>query len=232
MTDKPIIFSAPMITALLAGTKTQTRRLLKPPYGTLEWLGNDQWRPICTKIFPGDRLWVRECWRTASAYDDLSPSQMGGEEPIRYEADQAWQTWGWGRPHSTGRHRAARHMPRWASRLMLIVTDVRVQRLAEISEEDARAEGCRASPWPGPWWHGYREIDGDLLHQQVISDSPPDWMIEPKRMRHLSHLDRTAIDAFRSLWNTIHGPGAWEANPWVAAITFDVQHCNIDAAGA
>lgn len=205
MTDKPIIFSAPMITALLAGTKTQTRRLLKPPYGTLEWLGNDQWRPICTKIFPGDRLWVRECWRTASAYDDLSPSQMGGEEPIRYEADQAWQTWGWGRPHSTGRHRAARHMPRWASRLMLIVTDVRVQRLAEISEEDARAEG--SPPFGG---------DSADASRGVMASS------------HAGNFRAT----FRDIWNTIHGPGAWNANPWVCAITFDVRRRNIDDAGA
>ena len=195
MTDKPIIFSAPMVRALLAGTKTQTRRLLKPPYGTLEWLGNAQWRPICTKIFPGDRLWVRECWRTASAYDDLSPSQMGGEEPIRYEADQAWQTWGWGRPHSTGRHRAARHMPRWASRLTLVVTDVRVQRLQEISEADAKAEGVG-----GVCWEDWRDYGGPSSYRLP----------------------------FRSLWNNIHGPDAWDANPWVAAISFTVHRCNID----
>ena len=206
MADRPIIFSAPMVRALLDGRKTQTRRVLGnsgPGRGRsnifsaqIGWSdsyvldpGNANWRERDTPYAPGDRLWVRECWRTASAYDDLSPSQMGGEEPIRYEADQAWQTWGWGRPHSTGRHRAARHMPRWASRLTLIVTEVRVQRLQEISRGDAMEEGCPfANMADGP--------------------NPRDW--------------------YRDIWNSIHGPDAWDANPWVAAISFTVHRCNID----
>lgn len=206
MADKPIIFSGAMIKALLDGRKTQTRRVLGnsgPGRGRsnifsaqIGWSdsyvldpGNANWRERDTPYAPGDRLWVRECWRTASAYDDLSPSQMGGEEPIRYEADQAWQTWGWGRPHSTGRHRAARHMPRWASRLTLIVTEVRVQRLQEISRGDAMEEGCPfANMADGP--------------------NPRDW--------------------YRDIWNSIHGPDAWDANPWVAAISFTAHRCNID----
>jgi len=195
-----------MFRRLLDGRKTQTRRVLGnsgPGRGRsnifsaqIGWSdsyvldpGNANWRERDTPYAPGDRLWVRECWRTASAYDDLSPSQMGGEEPIRYEADQAWQTWGWGRPHSTGRHRAARHMPRWASRLTLIVTEVRVQRLQEISRGDAMEEGCPfANMADGP--------------------NPRDW--------------------YRDIWNSIHGPDAWDANPWVAAISFTVHRCNID----
>ena len=211
MADRPIIFSAPMVRALLDGRKTQTRRVLGnsgPGRGRsnifsaqIGWSdsyvldpGNANWRERDTPDAPGDRLWVRECWRTASAYDDLSPSQMGGEEPIRYEADQTWQTWGWGRPHSTGRHRAARHMPRWASRLALLVTDVRVQRLQEISEDDARAEGF-----------GSLITTVDKLGPSI-----------------------TARDGFREIWNSIHGPDAWDANPWVAAISFTVHRCNID----
>ena len=206
MADRPIIFSAPMVRALLDGRKSQTRRILGnsgPGRGRFNifsaqigWSdsyvldpGNAGWRERDTPYAPGDRLWVRECWRTASAYDDLSPSQMGGEEPIRYEADQTWQTWGWGRPHSTGRHRAARHMPRWASRLTLLVTDVRVQRLQEIIRGDAMEEGCPfANMADGP--------------------NPRDW--------------------YRDIWNSIHGPDAWDANPWVAAISFTVHRCNID----
>ncbi len=220
MTDRPIIFSAPMVRALLDGRKTQTRRVLGnsgPGRGRsnifsaqIGWSdsyvmdpGNANWRERDTPYAPGDRLWVRECWRTASAYDDLSPSQMGGEEPIRYEADQTWQTWGWGRPHSTGRHRAARHMPRWASRLTLLVTDVRVQRLQEISEDDAKAEGAD---------DGFRQI--------VAPGNCPEPRCDGVHYGPLWH--------FRDLWNSIHGPDAWDANPWVAAISFTVHRCNID----
>ncbi len=220
MTDRPIIFSAPMVRALLDGRKTQTRRVLGnsgPGRGRsnifsaqIGWSdsyvldpGNANWRERDTPYAPGDRLWVRECWRTASAYDDLSPSQMGGEEPIRYEADQTWQTWGWGRPHSTGRHRAARHMPRWASRLTLLVTDVRVQRVQEISEPDAKAEGAD---------DGFRQI--------VAPGNCPEPRCDGVHYGPLWH--------FRDIWNSIHGPDAWDANPWVAAVTFDVKHGNID----
>lgn len=90
----------------------------------------------------GDRLYIREAWRTeSSAYDDLSPSAMGGEETVIFEADADWKL-----NKSVGRLRQGMHMPRWASRITLIVTDVRVQRLQEISEADAWAEGvedCR-----------------------------------------------------------------------------------------
>ena len=223
MADRPIIFSAPMVRALLDGRKTQTRRVLGnsgPGRGRsnifsaqIGWSdsyvldpGNANWRERDTPDAPGDRLWVRECWRTASAYDDLSPSQMGGEEPIRYEADQTWQTWGWRRPHSTGRHRAARHMSRWASRLTLLVTDVRVQRLQEISEDDARAEGIE------PLKSGRGYYDPTMSHGAVRA----------------GHYFTYAKTAFETLWNSIHGPDAWAENPWVAAISFDVKHGNID----
>lgn len=224
MTDRPIIFSAPMVRALLDGRKTQTRRVLGnsgPGRGRsnifsaqIGWSdsyvldpGNANWRERDTPYAPGDRLWVRECWRTASAYDDLSPSQMGGEEPIRYEADQTWQTWGWGRPHSTGRHRAARHMPRWASRLTLLVTDVRVQRLQEIREADVWAEG----------------IPGGTIGDCYGPACPADHSRSCN-----AHGCWATREKFRSLWNSIHGPDAWDANPWVAAISFTVHRCNID----
>ena len=224
MADRPIIFSAPMVRALLDGRKSQTRRILGnsgPGRGRFNifsaqigWSdsyvldpGNAGWRERDTPYAPGDRLWVRECWRTASAYDDLSPSQMGGEEPIRYEADQTWQTWGWGRPHSTGRHRAARHMPRWASRLTLLVTDVRVQRLQDISEADAKAEGsflgrCKCMP---------PQKSGDAINRMFRQT----WC-------------RYCGQEFSDLWNSIHGPDAWDANPWVAAISFETRRYNID----
>lgn len=80
-------------------------------------------------------------------------------------------------------------MPRWASRLTLIVTDVRVQRLQDISRGDAMGEGCP-------------------FQNMADGDDPREW--------------------FRALWNSLHGPDAWDANPWVCALTFTVHRCNID----
>lgn len=226
MTDRPIIFSAPMIRALLDGRKTQTRRLLPAAHPQLphhnqirmDALAFDPAKPEAwywdgvhdrvgasypLRYASGDRLWLREAWRSASCYDDLAPSAMGGEEPVRYEADASWQTWGWGAPlRSHGRLRQGIHMPRWASRLTLTVTDVRVQRLQDITEADALAEGV------GP----VVPIEGrpDLQWVKVKEGvAAPDY-------------------AFRLLWNSIHGPDAWAANPWVCALTFTVRQGNID----
>jgi hypothetical protein len=142
MTDRPILFSAPMIRALLDGRKTQTRRVLKPPYGTLE-MTSAGWRPIFTKCFVGDRLWVREAWRSTCYSDEIKPRDLRQGSRIWHEVDgkpkevsdgkvtgQAW-----------GKLRPSIFMPRWASRLTLTVTDVRVQRLQEISASDCIEEG-------------------------------------------------------------------------------------------
>jgi hypothetical protein len=231
MTDRPIMFSAPMVRALTSGTKTQTRRALSrsntlfngdawPKQVGLDncnfaaaWVddgpspaGNAgpylkafyDWGQDCDpltdnigviariypRVHPGDRLWVREHWRTEAFYNDLSPAQMSGEEPLLYIAD--------GDKPSFGRHRNSMFMPRWASRISLTVTDVRIELLQDISEPDAIAEGC---PYPNA---GYADRD----------DSSRSW--------------------FKSLWNHINGPGAWDSNPWVLAYTFEVQRRNID----
>lgn len=217
MPDRPIIFSAPMVRALLEGRKTQTRRVLKDqptpnepiggasPYGQ-DWVwqhGTDgsvfrQMLPP-PPYAPGDRLYVREAWCTSPAYDDIKPSEMGGDESIRYAADGTWESWGWGNLGCVeGRARSPIHMPRWASRLTLTVTDVRVQRLQEISEADAMAEGIHRNTSS---WFPIPGVDGS---------------------------GTTARAAFAGLWNSIHGDTAWDANPWVAAITFTVQHGNIN----
>lgn len=195
MSNRPIIFSAPMVRAILDGRKTVTRRILKPqpnmgPNGMMVCLGGDAWAEsdgILSGLWklqePGDRLWVREAWRSTAIYDVLSPSEMNGKEPIRYECDETWQTWGWKLADKHGRLRPSIHMPRWASRITLDVTEVRVQRLQDISEEDAEAEGARGSA-SGPWGR-----------EGLIED-------------------------YSDIWEAIHGPGSWDANPWVAAITF------------
>jgi hypothetical protein len=111
------------------------------------------------------------------------------------------------------------HMPRMASRITLEVTGVRVERLQAISEADALAEGAQAHPW-GPWWQGYKNMLGDLVHQEVQGEEPPDWMVEPKRMAPRPHLDKTARDDFRAIWSAINGLDNWNANPWVWVVEF------------
>ncbi len=212
MADKPIIFSGPMVNALLAGRKTQTRRVLKPqpkvlkngiwyrPYPVLrplQWayLHGDRIAGFAdTRYAPGDRLWVREAFIGHYAYEvNEYPPRDWGNKPIWFPADGpvpdkfAGQFWHRARPSI--------HMPRWASRLTLTVTDVRVQRLQEISEADAVAEGVDAIT-----------------------------MVDVPRQAAMSRRSD-----FAAIWNSLHGPGAWEANPWVAAYSFTVQRGNIDA---
>lgn len=234
MTDRPIIFSAPMVRALLDGRKTQTRLVLKPDPDTLP----QGVRFVARRLFaaPGDRLWVREAWRSASCYDDLAPSAMSGEEPVRYEEDALWQTWGWGAPlRSHGRLRQGIHMPRWASRLTLTVTDVRVQRLQEISEDDAVAEGI---VWSEPtdedrqWARNYAEEhggDADIGGVWLAPGTRQGYGMT-KEQRAQPQWGPTAAFAFSRLWNSLHGPEAWDANPWVCAVSFTVRNGNIDDA--
>lgn len=228
MVDRPILFSAPMVRALLAGDKTQTRRALRPqPDPTLQSAtisaAELQFRPaglfgsethsILRRLHrPGDRLWVRESWRTESdCYNDLSPSQMSGEETVLFNADAAWST-----NKTVGRTRAAMHMPRWASRLTLIVGDVRVQRLQEISDADARAEGVENESADPPFYY----VPGIHPHSITavgVEEGGPGPL---------------AVRCYAKLWDYINGAGSWDANPWVAAYSFDVIRANIDADAA
>jgi hypothetical protein len=201
MPDKPIIFSAPMIRALLDGTKTQTRRIVKfaellrdrKPTGELvnyygdhrigmAFEGTTLVQPL--PIAPGDRLWAKETFQTGI---------WRGQEPqVTYRATMEWP---WDGPW-----RSPIFMPRKLSRLTLTVTDVRVQRVQEITLGDCWAEGCSTGR--------------DLCGAQSI----PQGAILP-------------FKEFRTLWNSLHGPEAWDANPWVAAYTFTVHRCNIDQMG-
>lgn len=132
MTDYPIIFSAPMILALRASRKTMTRRLAwKADRSGMERAAS--WVTVAS----GDRLWVREAWRTeGNCYDDLSPAALSGEETILYDADAGWSS-----NHTVGRRRASFHMCRWASRLTLRITATKIERLQDISAADSIAEG-------------------------------------------------------------------------------------------
>ncbi len=226
MTDRPIIFSAPMVRALLDGRKTQTRRVLGnsgPGRGRsnifsaqIGWSdsyvldpGNANWRERDTPYAPGDRLWVREAWaRVPMTAYRASEGVDQRQSPFDYEA--AIYRAGFDRSQGGIHWRSPIHMPRWASRLTLLVTDVRVQRLQEISEADARAEGIE------PLKSGRGYYDPTVSHDQSRS------------IVRFGQYYSLATHAFSALWDSIHGPDAWDANPWVAAISFTVHRCNID----
>lgn len=233
MTDRPIIFSAPMVQALLAGRKSQTRRLLKPQPAyrddvptKLVWqvrknsgifnFDDDQFRrhaPMLCPYAPGDRLYVREAHSLHRAHGQYfkTPAEDHGERwgpwsglPIAVSPDKtrvAYYREGFDRS-GPPKWRPSIHMPRWASRITLTVTEVRVQRLQEISEADAVAEGCEATGW----MPSYGNPDNAGCEESI-----------------------PATDAYASLWNSLHGPEAWDANPWVVAISFTVDRQNIDA---
>jgi len=247
MSDKPILFSGPMVRALLAGTKTQTRRILKlkghrsfTQFGPSDTAGYDwhfrdaamRWHDLRNgemlkrlRLAVGDRLYVREAWCDASSdagpvicyranYDRWQPPYTGPDEgagpsfdydryPGKYAvwaADLEGTDKGW---------RPGIHQPKWASRLTLHVVEVRVQRLQDISEADARAEGIeRLAVVGGTAFRDYSGGDGFNVNDP---NSP-------------------ARRSYRSLWDSINGRGSWETNPWVAAYTFDIELGNIEQA--
>ena len=192
MADKPIIFSAPMVRALLDGAKTQTRRVLDNKRAVMR----DRCDALdCVRIHVGDRLWVREAFWTC---DDCGHRNMceGG-------ANHSGHVGRWCCASCDDLLPKAKtspiFMPRWASRLTLTVTDVRVQRLQEISAADSLAEGVQC--------HTCKAMGQSACNRRGCFAS---------------------IDAFRAIWDHINGPGAWAENPWVAAYSFTVQHGNID----
>ncbi len=163
---RPILFSGEMVRAILDGRKTQTRRVVKPqpvqsPSGTAWSWKLTAWTDACRGQIsdlspldkcpfgvPGDRLWVRETWRPEELSKDGDLSAF--EDGIRYRADRSFRTIentreaadAWVRVNDhTDRWRPSIHMPRWASRIELEVTEVRVERLQEISSHDALEEG-------------------------------------------------------------------------------------------
>lgn len=147
-TERPILFSAPMIRALLAGTKTQTRRVVKPQPdedGLARLAGQWIWHDTSERTFrcpygqPGERLWVRENFSGSIAYERHGYPLKEWGNKIWYWADGNPQRGDWTKP------RPSIHMPRHLSRITLELTEVRVERLQDISEADALAEGVANS---------------------------------------------------------------------------------------
>jgi len=235
MSDRPILFSAPMVRALLAGTKTQTRRALKPQPDDLY----EGQIPKQLRVAIGDRLWVREAAAvTYQAWHHIDGHVHG----VDYAADYIGSQYVHPSPGSSPRNGEAPsvfpdksynidgsmrwspsiHMPRWASRITLTVTDVRVQRLQDISEADAIAEGVKSDVWGSvvPFLADPEAADAHQLDRPVYW-APGD---DNEDMVCLS-----ARDAYARIWENIHGVGMWGLNEWVAAYTFTVEPRNIDA---
>ena len=186
MTEKPIPFRGPMVRAILAGAKSQTRHVVKPQPRTLagellcwkdEALTVEELTARCPFGRPGDKLWVREAWRTEPALDRFAPRKLPAFiVPIQYEAG----------PHAdalAGKLRPSRIMPRWASRIAMEVTGVRVERLQDISRGDAMAEGCpfanmQAGPDPREW---YRDTWNEINGPGSWAANPLVWVIEFRR---------------------------------------------------
>lgn len=246
--ERPILFSAPMVRAILDGRKTQTRRALRKQFASdaepaevpatspegwqisghssLWW--DDAGACIddairCPYGRPGDRLWVREAWRIGAWNEDdgtfaidycdgsrrewIHPFATKDEAPdevfnrlwidccdelnakrVYPDADGNYR---WPPGESPLRWRTSIHMPRWASRILLEVTGVRVERLNDISKDDAMAEGIVMQP------------DGGF----GLADST-----------HYHFTDPT--DSYCSLWESINGAGSWMENPWVWVVEF------------
>ncbi|BAS59885.1 hypothetical protein NIES2135_20400 [Leptolyngbya boryana NIES-2135] len=232
--ERPILFSGEMVRAILSGSKTQTRRIVKPQprlglLGNGQPIGNGQlvWEPKKDRVIPltdsclhqifdycpygskGDRLWVRETWRPRSWGSDfewmmiqykegddvkeINPSDVWGDDAEVVWAKMSRECVGAGNPTTDSgdfilekplKWRASIFMPRAASRITLEITNIRIERLQDISEEDAKAEGVPPFDWN----------DG--------------WSLRP-------------APAFEKLWDSINGAKhPWSSNPWVWVVSF------------
>jgi len=233
--ERPILFSGPMVRAILDGRKVQTRRIVKhckqftdfdsSPSAAYDALmaddrsgafflvagdhGYTDFVP-CPFGKPGDQFWVREAFRADPPMDgswdyysfsdgvlsnySAIPMQFRNPSHVIYAADLA---------HRDLKYKPSIHMPRWASRITLEVTDVRVERLNDISDEDIEAEGT--SEWVASGGIVYAPRPG---FDGCAPDDFGNVKVKPNRV------------AFCSLWESINGTGSWSANPWVWVVSF------------
>lgn len=238
--DRPILFSAMMVRALLDGRKSQTRRILKPqpssacagfqkvfaepPYfEAMDAAGRPlesafPSSPGCVTPYPsvrfakGMRLWVRETWQTIA----LDPSTTLCAYRANCDGDRfTYADDGSVEIIQIRKWRPAIFMPRLMSRLTLTVTDVRVQRLQEIRDDDAKAEGAR------------EHLDIPVATRGPYG-KPNRWSMEnsPASTDHCLSSPRWA---FANYWEKLNGEASWNANPWIIAVSFTVERRNIDA---
>lgn len=233
MTDRPIVFSAPMVRALIEGRKSQTRRLAWRdkkhfegfPVGTVTDIERvpTSWQ----RVRSGDRLWVREHWtfinmleergryEACIGYDADGP-ELPNRPIIRITRADYERLWNRKRDNWTKRKNPSIHMPRWASRITLTVTEVRRQRLSDITDADALAEGIVEVQ---------SELNGTPYRRYLVPG------VE-HRLKEFPELSReTAREMYAAFWDTLHGSGEWLKDPEVVAISFRAALGNIDQFG-
>jgi hypothetical protein len=206
----PLLFSTPMVQAILEGRKIMTRRIVKPQpaisddtvykrhnqdiWDSAEW--GEEWKCPYGKV--GDLIWVRESCRTIGGHAAKPDYSVMSPNDFVYKADESWN----------GPFKPSIHMPKAAARIWLQVTDVRVERLQEISEHDAKAEG--------------------IEQIKVCNLSDPNDKIRYRdyhysdAMHPKARLWYTAKRSFETLWQSINGEECWNQNPWVWCVSFKV----------
>jgi hypothetical protein len=228
----PILFTGPMVRAILDGRKTQTRRIVKPQpkplpdIGEADWIDYDQNNGVWlagvkagavpefgewnSRYVPRDLLWVKEnawmwCKRIKNGLTKTGRQRfryIPFGEAIRYKIDCPDKPTDLinKEPDYLWRMKVARYMPHWASRISLRVTGIRVERLQDISEADAIAEGIfsKTGSMFGTCYLDY--------YYKKIEDAA--YVLDP-------------IESYRSLWEKINGPGSWDANPFVWVVKFE-----------
>lgn len=213
MRERGIIFNAEMVRAVLEGRKTQTRRIMKvqpesnqlgllritastksSDIGKYHWAeSNATGNHVRSKLFAcpygavGDRLWVRETFEPLPDHEEPA-----GCSHVLYSADVPFPNRKW---------TPSIHMPRWASRITLEITGVRVERLQDISESDAVAEGIEPLPL---------EPDMPQFYHEYF----------PIGIKNGLRCNMSAASSFSGLWEAIYGKESWQANPWVWVIEF------------
>lgn len=231
MKERPILFSGPMVRAILDGTKTQTRRAFNTRWieffslaeragevsdflstGVLQRYDPAYILPHCPYGGPEEKLWVREeHYKFGHWEPEPGVKTKGGRMKWRFVPDsedvsfEAPETFRKGRHHKdpatpAWHKRLARFMPRRYSRITLEIFSVRVERLQDISESDAQAEGCLPESWGG-------EKPMTCYQQWGANEGPMPSLYSYK-------------NAYRRLWESINGRGSWDANPWVWVVEF------------
>ncbi len=248
MKERPILFNAEMVRAILDGRKTQTRRVISEK--TLNLLKMAARAGECHPIIdgdpidprsqsycwqfsplgkPGDRLWVRETWGVVSqAFNDdgfripwtpQRPATPVHELPfgngyysghVIYRADGGfiWSGDDDGDGERTAWHPSI-HMPRKTSRIDLLITGVRVERLQSITHEDAEAEGIHTEVWD------------QTVVARSYAEKDAFFQFWSEGMDHYVNMEELYRESYRTLWESIYGAGSWNANPWVWVVEFE-----------
>lgn len=217
MKERPLLFTGEMVRAILDGRKTQTRRIVKPRLNSIVeecFKVNGKWcnhtfgyelGELCPYGQPGDRLWCRETWRPVGPWEGRKDKAT-----VQYRADEKYsRKTGWPSDfrisaRNAGKWKPSIFMPRWASRITLEIVNVSVERLQNISDEDAIAEGV--------------VLGGSRFDSPHCKDEQ-----EYQRLLRIG-----AKEIYQSLWDSINGKDSWALNPWVWVIKFKQIEVNIE----